>query len=58
MNLIGVKGTGFDDLLNFGNGDATGFGAGRVEILCGLAENQVAGLVGLPGFDNSQIGGQ
>ncbi len=46
-----------DDLLDLGDGHPPRLGAGDIEVVGGLAQDQVAGLVGLPGLDDRQVGG-
>ncbi len=47
----------FDDLFDFSHGDPTRFGTGDIEVVGCFAQDQVAGLVGLPGFDDRKVGG-
>src|SRR6476619_1490255 len=56
MDAVGIDRADGDDFLDFGNADLAR-GRGRlVEIACGLAELEVAGLVGAPALDDRQVG--
>eukprot|EP00053_Salpingoeca_punica_P009774 m.88012 g.88012 ORF g.88012 m.88012 type:complete len:585 (-) comp15157_c0_seq1:214-1968(-) len=55
MDLVRVKGADLDNLLHLGDGDLGGAGHRRVEVACRLAEDQVAGLVGLPCPDQGKV---
>ncbi len=54
--LVGIKGAYRHDLLDLRHTDLATHGGGRVEVAGGLAEDQVAGLIGFPGFDDGKIG--
>src|SRR6185295_1869091 len=56
MNAVGIERADRHDLLDLGN---THLAAGRgrlVEVARGLAEHEVAALVGLPPLDHAQVG--
>ncbi len=56
MDLMRIKLADLDHFFDLGNSNAPGLGAGGVEVVGGVAEDQVAGLVGLPGLDDGQVG--
>ncbi|MNI32658.1 hypothetical protein D3C73_865790 [compost metagenome] len=58
MHLVRVDAADRHHLLHFHDADLAGHRAGRVEVARGLAEHQVAGLVGLPGLDQGNVGAQ
>src|SRR5688500_6298812 len=56
MDAVRIEASDRDDLLDLGDADPAGRGHRLVEVAGGLAEDEVAGLVGLPAFDDRQIG--
>src|SRR5207249_2437539 len=57
MDLIGVKLTDFDKLLNLRNANLATAGDHRIEVSRGFSINQVAGLISLPCFDERDFRG-
>ena len=55
-DVVGVELAGLDDLFDFGDGDFAGGGHHGVEVAGGLAVDEVAGGVGLPGADEGEVG--
>src|SRR5260221_3708009 len=56
VNLIGIELADLHQLLHFGNRDFAAGGDHRIEVPRGLAIDEVARLVSLPGLDHRQIG--
>ena len=56
VNLVGVELAGLDDDLGFGDGDAAAGGGVGIEVARGAAVDEVAVGVGLPGFDEGEVG--
>src|SRR3546814_557102 len=56
MDVVRIDCADLDDLLHLGDADLPRHRAGRVEVARGLAEQQVAGLVGLPCLDQRYVG--
>src|SRR3546814_798706 len=56
VDAIGVEAADGHDLLDLGDADLRGGRHRLVEIACGLAENQITALVGLPSLDDRQVG--
>ena len=56
MDRIRVELAHGHDLFDLGDADFAAGGGGHVEIACGLAEYDIAGLVRLPGLHDRQIG--
>ena len=56
VDLVGVELAGLDQLLDLGNRDPPGSGAQRVEVARGLAIDEIAVPVALPGVDEREVG--
>ena len=54
--LVGIERSGRHDLLDLDHADLAAHRRRRVEVARGLAEDQVAGVVRLPGLDDRQVG--
>src|SRR3546814_14143267 len=55
VHVVRVDGADLDDLFDLDDADLARHRAGRVEVARSLAEQQVAGLVGLPGLDQRHV---
>src|SRR3546814_20591143 len=58
VHVVRVDGADLDDLFDLDDADLARHRAGRVEVARSLAEQQVAGLVGLPGLAQRHVGDQ
>src|SRR5689334_15461878 len=58
VNHVGLKLSGFDQVLDLGDGDLGGGGHHGVEVAGGLAVHEIAPAVSLPGLDESEVGGE
>src|SRR3546814_15023511 len=58
VHVVRIDGADLDDLFDLDDSDPASHRAGRVEVAVGLAEQQVAGLVGLPGLYQRDVGNQ
>ena len=56
MDAVGIERAHRHNLLDLGDADATAGRGGLVEVARGLAEHEVAAVVGLPALDNRQVG--
>ena len=56
VDLVGVELAGLDDDLGFGDGDLAAGGGEGVEVAGCAAVDEVAEGVGLPGFDEGEVG--
>src|SRR4029453_14115942 len=55
MDAVGVEAADWHDLLHFGDADLARGGGRLVEVARGLAEHEVAALVGLPALDDRKV---
>src|SRR5258708_38479127 len=58
VDLIGRELARFDELLDFGDDVVGGSGHHGIEIARGLAEDEIAPAVALPGFDKREVAAQ
>ncbi len=56
MDLVGLQLADLDELLDLGDADLAALRGGDVEVAGRAAEDEVAGLVGLPGLDDREVG--
>ena len=56
MDVVGIDLAGLDQVLDLRHGDASGGRHHRVEVARGLAIDEIAFAVGLPGMDDREIG--
>src|SRR5450830_389756 len=57
VDLRRVQLAGFDDFLDFDHGDLAGGRGQRVEVLGGVAIDDIAEVVGFPAFDDGEVAG-
>ena len=56
MDAVGIEAADRHDLLDLGDADLAAGRRGLVEVAGGLAEHEVAALVGLPALDDAKVG--